>query len=412
MPFVARERARARDDHAERSMPLPRIYFEKLLENSPDIVVAVDRQGSIVFYNDGARQTLGYTSEEVLGKPVIVLYQSLDRAREVMRAMRSGESGPVGTVKNCETLFRAKDGTEIPVAISGSITYDEHGVEVGSIGFAKDLRQIRLRDRLLTLGELAVSLAHEINNPLEVITNSMELLEEFVRRTASDEDLVVEGERFETVQREIAKIHAIVERVQGLAAGDQYETRQYLPGTLMTNLRSGAAPPPATATMPADGTASNGMGVSIAGLRILVVDDDLGVCQSLAELLRHQGCTVVIATSALDALVEIDRQRFDLVVSDVVMPDMDGYDLYMELKERMPSLPVILMTGYLYDRDHVIKRSKLAGLATGVLYKKPIDLDRLKTIIHTHCFPPEGPHEPAEPETPGAGSRARNSSIS
>jgi DNA-binding NtrC family response regulator len=131
----------------------------------------------------------------------------------------------------------------------------------------------------------------------------------------------------------------------------------------------------------------NGAAPSISGLSILVVDDDLGVCQSLAELLRHQGCHVVIATSAAEALRATQSQRFDLVVSDVVMPDMDGYDLYMELKEREPTLPVILMTGYLYDRDHVIKRSKLAGLATGVLYKKPIDLERLKTIIHTHCSP-------------------------
>src|SRR6185436_11021083 len=124
-------------------------------------------------------------------------------------AMRSGENGPVGTVKNCETVFVAKDGARIPVAISGSITFDEDGEEVGSIGFAKDLRQIRKRDRLMTLGELAVSLAHEINNPLEVITNTMELLEEYVRRTATDEQMVIEAERFETVQREVAKIHAI-----------------------------------------------------------------------------------------------------------------------------------------------------------------------------------------------------------
>ncbi|MEO6027366.1 MAG: response regulator [Candidatus Binatia bacterium] len=375
-------------------MPLPRIYFEKLLENAPDIVVAVDRQGLIVFYNDGARQTLGYTSEEVLGKPVMILYQSRDRAREVMRTMRSEDAGPRGMVKNCETLFRAKDGSELPVAISGSIAYDETGAEVGSIGFAKDLRQIRKRDRLLTLGELAVSLAHEINNPLEVITNSMELLEEFVRRTASDEQMIIEGERFEAVQREVAKIHAIVDRVQGLAAGDAYETRQYLPGTLMTNLsRDASSPGAGPASTTPTGTASeatapsNGGGPSIAGLRILVVDDDLGVCQSLAELLRHQGCNAIIATSAIDALAETSRQRFDLVVSDVVMPDMDGYDLYMDLKESQPTLPVILMTGYLYDRDHVIKRSKLAGLATGVLYKKPIDLERLKKIIRTHCAP-------------------------
>ena len=50
------ERRAALDDTPKRSMSLPRIYFEKLLENSPDIVVAVDRRGSIVFYNDGARQ--------------------------------------------------------------------------------------------------------------------------------------------------------------------------------------------------------------------------------------------------------------------------------------------------------------------------------------------------------------------
>ncbi len=377
---------------AERSMPLPRIYFEKLLENSPDIVVAVDRQGAIVFYNDGARQTLGYTSAEVLGKPVTLLYQSLDAARRVMRAMRESETGPRGTVKNCETMFRAKDGSDIPVAVSGSIAYDDAGEEVGSIGFAKDLRQIRKRDRLLTLGELAVSLSHEINNPLEVITNTMELLEEFVRRNATDEQMVVEGERFETVTRELGKIHAIVSRVQDLAAGDAYETRQYLPGTLMTDLRQGAPTPE-----PAPAPAGNGAAPSIAGLTILVVDDDLGVCQSLAELLRHQGCTAVIATAAADALRLAATHHFDLVVSDVVMPDMDGYDLYMELKESQPGLPVILMTGYLYDRDHVIKRSKLAGLATGVLYKKPIDLERLKKIIHTHCTPR------AEGDTPNGG---------
>jgi hypothetical protein len=56
------------------------------------------------------------------------------------------------------------------------------------------------------------------------------------------------------------------------------------------------------------------------------------------------------------------------------------------------------MTGYLYDHDHVIKRSKLAGLSTGVLYKKPIDLERLKTIIHTHCSRHEAPT--GAPKTP------------
>ena len=361
-------------------MSLPRIYFEKLLENSPDIVVAVDRRGSIVFYNDGARQTLGYSLDEVRGKHVDLLYPSRDEARRVMRAMRSDEHAERGKVKNFETVFTARGGEQIPVAISGSVIYDDPGQEIGSIGFAKDLRQIRRNDQLVTLGEIAVSLAHEVNNPLEVITNTMQLVEDFVRRTASDEQMVIEVEHFEALARELAKIQGIVNRVQELAAGAEYETRQYLPGTLMTDLRSSPAPPGANG---AEGEAS------IAGLEILVVDDDLGVCQSLSELLRHEGCTVAHATGAADALRLVAAQRFDLVLSDVVMPDMDGYDLYMELKERRPELPVILMTGYLYDRDHVIKRSKLAGLATGVLFKKPIDPERLKKIIREHCAPKE-----------------------
>ncbi len=382
---------RDRDWWSDRSMALPQVYFEKLLESSPDIVVAVDRRGAIIFYNDGARQTLGYASQEVLSEPVTLLYASLDEAKRVMAAMRGGEHGGRGRIKNFETVFTAKDREQIPVAISGSVIYDAAGQEIGSIGFAKDLRQIRRRDRLATLGELAVSLAHEINNPLEVITNTMNLLEDFARQSATDEEMVLESERFETVHRELEKIHAIVSRVQELAAGEEYETRQYLPGTLMTDLRQGpkTVPQPvsgrtsSSATVPA--ATPNGADASLEGLRILVVDDDLGVCRSLAELLRHQGCEAAVTTSASEALGLVAQHHFDLVVSDVVMPDMDGYDLFMELKVQQPELPVILMTGYLYDRDHVIKRSKLAGLDSRVLYKKPIDPERLKTAILTHC---------------------------
>src|SRR5882724_13141923 len=105
-------------------MPLPRIYFERLIDSSPDIVVAVDRQGLIAFYNDGARQTLDYTLEEVRGKHVDQLYSSREEAKRVMHAMRSAEHGGRGKVKNFETTFRAKGGNVIPVAISGSIIYD------------------------------------------------------------------------------------------------------------------------------------------------------------------------------------------------------------------------------------------------------------------------------------------------
>src|SRR5713226_3464466 len=111
---------------------LPPVYFERLLESSLDIVIAVDSKGQIVFYNDGASKTLGYTSAEIIGKHVDTVYPSRDEARKVKAAMRSGEFGEKSKVKNFETVLVAKSGEQIPAAISGSIIYDEAGTEIGS----------------------------------------------------------------------------------------------------------------------------------------------------------------------------------------------------------------------------------------------------------------------------------------
>ena len=69
-------------------MPLPPQYFQKLVESCPDIIISVDKHGNITFYNDGARQNLGFSHEEVLGKSVLEIYPTLNEARRVMAAMR------------------------------------------------------------------------------------------------------------------------------------------------------------------------------------------------------------------------------------------------------------------------------------------------------------------------------------
>jgi PAS domain S-box-containing protein len=358
---------------------LPPVYFERLLESSLDIVIAVDAEGQIVFYNDGAYQTLGYTPAEIRGKQVTTVYPSLDEARKVKAAMRSGEYGEKGKVKNFETVLVAKSGEQIPAAISGSIIYDETGAEIGSIGFLKDLREIRRRDQLATLGEIAVGLAHRINNPLEVVLNNLDLLTGHIARVIPDEEYVVEEERIESIQRELAKIRGIVSRIDELAHGAQYGTTEYLHGSRMADLGHEEDTPP----QPKD---VHPMARALAGLTILVVDDDLGVCYSLRDLLREEGCIVEVATNGLDALKVLARQKVDLVLSDVVMPDLDGYDLYMEVRERYRQTPIVLMTAYFYDKDHVIKRSRLEGLQE-VIFKKPVDPGRLKEIILRRCRP-------------------------
>jgi PAS domain S-box-containing protein len=358
---------------------LPPIYFERLLESSLDIVIAVDRKGQIIFYNDGAYKTLGYTLAEIRGKHVTMVYPSAEEARKVKAAMRSGEFGEKGKVKNFETVLVSKSGERIPAAISGSIIYDENNTEIGSIGFLKDLREIRRRDQLATLGELAIGVAHRINNPLEVIFNNLDLLAKHLAQVFPDEEYIVEEERIESIYRELAKIRVIVNRIDEMAQEGQYDTTEYLPGSRMADL--GRAEVPARERLEVKPAAR-----ALAGLMILVVDDDLGVCYSLRDLLQEEGCEVEVATNGLDALKVLARRKVDLVLSDVVMPDLDGYDLYMEVRERYRQTPVVLMTAYFYDKDHVIKRSRLEGLEE-VIFKKPVDPDRLKNIILQHCRP-------------------------
>jgi PAS domain S-box-containing protein len=358
---------RAADAAIPRLTRLPSSSFERLVESSPDMVVAVDRSGAVIYFNDGAEKGLGYSAAEIVGQSVGRIYPSMQEAHRVMAAMRSDEHGGPGKVKNFETIFVTRLGEQIPVAISGSVLYDENGLEIGSIGFAKDIREIRQRDRLATLGEVAVALCHEINSPLEVILNDVELLGGFVKEKASDEEAVVEEERVEAVRREVLKIQEIVTRLVEMARDGSYGTREYMVGQQMTDVTRGAAP--------ARGAQHGGL----HGVRVLVVDDDLGVCRSLRDLLVAEGCEVLVATDGLRALEILNRTSVDVVISDVVMPDLDGYDLFMEVRRR-GTTPVILMTGYYYDRDHVIKRSRLEGLDS-VIFKKPIDPARLKAMI-------------------------------
>ena len=369
----------------QREIHLPPEYFERLIESSLDIVIAVDRKGQIIFYNDGAQQTLGYASAEIHGKRVWpTIYPSLEEARRVMEAMQSEDNGGTGKIKNFETILVCKDGEHIPVSISGSLIYDGEGYQVGSVGFIKDLRDIRRRDQLATLGELAVGLAHRINNPLEIVFNNLDVLDKHMAQVFSDEEYVVQEERVESIQRELLKIRTIIGRIDEMARGERYDTTEYLHGSRMADLGRDEQ------IIAPHHSHQKAASQELAGLTILVVDDDLGVCYSLRDVLQEDGAQVEVATGGLPALNILTYKTVDIVLSDVVMPDLDGYDLYMEVRERFPDTPVVLMTAYFFDKDHVIKRSKLEGLQE-VVFKKPLDPEKLKQIILERCRPERTP---------------------
>jgi PAS domain S-box-containing protein len=352
-------------------------FLQSLVESSPDIIIAVDREGTIIFYNDGARKNLHYSADEIVGQKITTIYPSLDEARRVMKAMRAaGEDS--GRISNFETVLRSKSGELIPVAISGSIIYQKDGTAAGSIGFARDIRLMRHREQLATAGEIAVSLAHEIYNPLEAITNNLDLLARCVESHLTDAELVVEHERLDSIRSGIRRVQGIVRRLDEMTRRGIYQTRDYIPGKKMADLGPRAGELDENQG-PLE-TSKNGCDWPLAGMSVLVLDDDLAVVSSLADVLRAERCLVHTATRPSTAFGILRNVRVDAVISDVVMPEMDGYEFYTRVKEEMPHLPVVLMTAYNYDRDHIIMRSRLKGLE-GALFKKPVNPAKLRDLL-------------------------------
>jgi len=109
---------------------------------------------------------------------------------------------------------------------------------------------------------------------------------------------------------------------------------------------------------------------------ILVVDDSATVRKFAAVSLRMQGFTVVTACDGMDALEKIPAQKIDLVITDLNMPNMDGFELIKALREtpQYHELPVIILTSLADEAS----RSRGATLGVGSFLVKPFSLEKIQ----------------------------------
>jgi two-component system nitrogen regulation response regulator NtrX len=111
----------------------------------------------------------------------------------------------------------------------------------------------------------------------------------------------------------------------------------------------------------------------LAKPRILIVDDDQGTLVSLSRAFALEGYTAVTASSAARGLERLAEEPVDAILSDVVMPEMDGLDFLARVRERAPDVPVILMSGQA-TVETAVKATRLGALD---FVEKPVGLDRL-----------------------------------
>jgi len=122
----------------------------------------------------------------------------------------------------------------------------------------------------------------------------------------------------------------------------------------------------------APGTAEGlSIGDSSTRRRVLVVDDVSDVTEMLSVLLTHAGYEVATASSAQEAMTMAGKTQFDLIVSDIGMPEMNGYELARALRKQpdYEAVPMVAVTGYSMFDDR--NRSLTAGFDAHVT--KPID---------------------------------------
>jgi CheY-like chemotaxis protein len=85
--------------------------------------------------------------------------------------------------------------------------------------------------------------------------------------------------------------------------------------------------------------------------QILIAEDDLSVQSFVSRALTHRGHRITAVSDGLQALQALRRQSFDLLISDIVMPGLDGIELALRVSDDFPELPILLMTGYSAERQ-------------------------------------------------------------
>ena len=113
--------------------------------------------------------------------------------------------------------------------------------------------------------------------------------------------------------------------------------------------------------------------------RILIVDDDEMVRMALVELLKSEGYILDVAAGGKEALVKIDENKYDLMMFDIIMPEVDGLELCKKVRSRdeYKEIPIVFLTAKSREQD------KIKGLEAGanLFLSKPISPEKLLAII-------------------------------
>ncbi|MGZ6148182.1 MAG: PAS domain S-box protein, partial [Vulcanimicrobiaceae bacterium] len=209
-----------------------------IVESSNDAIVSKDLNGVVTSWNPAAERMFGYTAEEMIGRSIrtVIPLELQDEEDRILATVGSGEK-----IEHFETVRITKSGERIDVSLTISPVKDETGSIVGVAKIARDVteqkrteRALRMSERLASVGRLAATVAHEINNPLEAITNLLYLAKERALRDDVREFLA-------QAEEELARVSHLTKQTLGFYR-DTKAPNIVKVGALVTSLLSIFAP--------------------------------------------------------------------------------------------------------------------------------------------------------------------------
>jgi PAS domain S-box-containing protein len=194
-----------------------------LIESSMDGIMCCGRDGEVLLVNRAMEQLLGLPRDEVVGKMQLDGFFETDTARRFHKDLEGKKHGGPGRLFVYETALKCRDGTTLPVEVS-AVRAEGSDNGTGLVCFFRDIRKVRElerdmqdqarilhQDKMMSLGRLAASVVHEINNPLSGILNYVRLMARIMGKGPLDPERQAKFSQYiEVVEKETERVSRIV----------------------------------------------------------------------------------------------------------------------------------------------------------------------------------------------------------